>query len=412
MAIAPDATTSASAVATGDASDARLAEDVALRISIPRTDEADSFVLHAPLEALARTALLAHVPSSARPRARERLAELAERYTTWGPPAGDPPARAFDGARHASDHLVAAIRHGDLDETDAAATWLASWLTPDELTAALADVVVPRLAAAGHGSIFLYLLPRVAPRSRAAGAMLRGFARELARYPSWRLSWQERREPGRTRDGDLGEVLVDPPSPGDPGSSFIFPTMSLTEESGLAAELLDRPLRDLRAHEAEHTLLRVAAHSMLQDEPDHAPYGWSHCLTMPQAVLGIARHLHDPAHGIAVAATYVLGFRATLGRHALDLAWTPDPPAGDTIELLDASPGDAAAAAWHAGPEQVGVVWERLAGRAAAHEDAHLAKYTLGCLDAAGRDPERSHLYRAAAAFLGAWWDEHDHAAA
>ncbi|OWY60427.1 hypothetical protein B7486_69240, partial [cyanobacterium TDX16] len=236
------------------------------------------------------------------------------------------------------------------------------------------------LSAAAHGSIFLYQLPRIAPRSLVAGSMLRGLVRELARYPTWRLTWHEHREPGLARAGDLAEVLRAPRSPGDPGSDFIFPTMSATERSGLAAELLDRPLRGLRVRDAERTLLRVAARSMLQDDPDHAPYGWSHCLTMPQAVLGIAHEMSDPGEGVAVAATYVLGFRSTLSSRPLDAAWAPDPPKAEVRDALDGPPDEAAAAAWHAAPDVVDVVWQRLTTRAALHEDAHLAKYTLACL--------------------------------
>ena len=57
---------------------------------------------------------------------------------------------------------------------------------------------------------------------------------------------------------------------------------------------------------------------MLQEPPDYAPYGWSHCLTMPQAVMGIAGDGVDVPRATAVAATYVVGFRAALGQRALD----------------------------------------------------------------------------------------------
>ena len=49
-----------------------------------------------------------------------------------------------------------------------------------------------------------------------------------------------------------------------------------------------------------------------------------------------------------------------------------------------------------------------LAGRAAAHEDAHLAKYTLACLQLTETDPDFAHGYLAAAAYLGAWWRQAD----
>ena len=49
-----------------------------------------------------------------------------------------------------------------------------------------------------------------------------------------------------------------------------------------------------------------------------------------------------------------------------------------------------------------------LATRAAMHHDAHLAKYTLACLDAAAWDASFAHLYLAAAARLHGVWVELD----
>ncbi len=64
-----------------------------------------------------------------------------------------------------------------------------------------------------------------------------------------------------------------------------------------------------------------------------------------------------------------------------------------------------AATAWY---HASGAVLERalpeLIGRAAIHEDAHVAKYTLACLVAAERDRAERSLYLAAAASLVAWW--------
>ena len=188
--------------------------------------------------------------------------------------------------------------------------------------------------------------------------------------------------------------------------------MALVEQSGLAAELLAGPTESIGLRSARRTLLRVAAWSMLQDDPDHAPYGWTHCLTMPQAALGIAPTAHEPADAVAVAATYVLGFRSTLGKVALDPHWSPEPLTGlgpeaelsTRLDALAGSPDEAAAATWHAPGTSVPAIVSRLAGYAASHPDAHLAKYTVACLDAASADPEADRLFLAAAAFLGAWW--------
>ena len=389
-------------------SDAQLTDSVADRLQHPKADGVTSFTLHAPLELLARSALLAYVEADARDAARDRLAWLGQTYAEAGDEVGEPGSRAYDDLATAVDHLTAAINAGDLDDADATAAWLAEWATPVELSRALADDVIPRLSAAGHGSILLYLLPRVAPRSRAATRPLRGLVRELARNPDWGLTWQQDRTAPPSDGGDLVAALRRPRSPGDPGSDFIFPTMSIVEQSGLAEELLDGPTRAVSLTQASQDLLRLAAASMVQDDPAAAPYGWSHCLTMPQAVLGLARSgAATTRPAVAVAATFVLGFRATQGTVEVDPGWSP-PVTGDALGALDGTPQDAAAGAWHATNGERAAVVARLASRAAAHEDAHLAKYTLACFDAARDDPGATRLFLAAAASLGAWWRAHD----
>jgi hypothetical protein len=265
--------------------------------------------------------------------------------------------------------------------------------------------VAASLAAAAHGSILLYLLPRVAPRGEITGAVLRGPARELARMPQWRLRWFE--DPDEPVAGTpLADALLDVPGLGLPGSAFIHPVMNQAEESGLAARLLSGVVSsapDVTA--ARRDLARVAAWSMLEEPADHAPYGWSHCLTMPQAVLGLAGCGASPRTAVAVAATHVVGFRAALGSRSLEGRFEPPRPGTDDLaEAIGTGRDLAAAVAWHA-PEQdlPGVVTE-LATRASLHHDAHLVKYTLACLDAAADDPDQRRLYLAAAASLSAWW--------
>lgn len=386
-------------------SDAEICGGVAALLAAPKRAAADSFILHAALELLARAALLPLVHPAARERARQRLVWLGAAYEAAGAAVAEPAARSYGDAGAAVAELLQAIDAGELDDADAAAAWLAAALSPRELARALADDFVPRLGAAGHGPILLYQLPRVAPRGGAAARCLRGLVRELAREPDGKLTWHRRRDPAAAATGDLVERLLRPRSPGDPGSDFIYPTMSLVERSGLAAEVLDGPTRSRDAARTALVLSHVAAWSMLQDDPARAPYGWSHCLSMPQGVLGIADSCSDPSDAIAVAATFALGFRATLGKVALDPGWRPErPDRADPDGALGGSPAEAAAVVWHAAPERVPALVAALATRAAIHPDAHLAKYTLACFDAAASDPEASRLHLAAAAFLAAWW--------
>lgn len=329
--------------------DADLIAECAAIVDVPKAAPPNSFVLHAPLELLARAILLERVPADARDAARARMRWVADTYAAAGPPASTPPPA------------------DDIDMT----------------------AVTLSLAAAGHAPILWSLRSRVAAVPASFGLAL--VRTELNRCPDWTMAWPARRSSSGTTTGDLAAALAAPRSPGDPGSDFIYPTMHLVDESGLAAEVLDGPLRSLSVADARRTLLRVAAQSMLQDNPDAAPYGWTHCLTMPQAVLHAVAFGADPDVAVAVAGLYVLGFRATQGRVRLDDLWKP-------------ADGSAAARVYQAHDDELPSLVDAMVGYGATHEDAHVAKYTLACLDATADDPEAGRLYLAALARLQEWW--------
>ena len=79
----------------------------------------------------------------------------------------------------------------------------------------------------------------------------------------------------------------------------------------------------------------------------------------------------------AVAGTFALGFRLAHGTVELPLIIKP---AVSTATV------------------------PAIATAAALHDDAHLAKFTLACIHAAGADPEFAGLYLNAAAHLIEWW--------
>lgn len=389
-------------------SDARLIAGVGAALAIPRRDAADSFVLHAPLELAARAALLSWVRPAARPGARRRLQAIADEFVAFGPPVDPAPAVAFPSLAAGAARLAVALDRGELDDIDSAATWLGVHAGPDDLRALLADAVLPRLGAAAHAPIFLYQAPRVGPRGELDGGLLRGLARELGREPTWRLHWIDASFPADRPAGPaaLFEALQATPNLGIPGSLFIQPLMAQVDDRGIAGALLAPAIGAPDLATATRTILRAAALSMLQEPSDHAAYGWSHCLTMPQAVLGIAAACSDPRRAVAVAATYVVGFRAALARRPLDAAYAPERPSLTWRDALDTAPPVAAAAVWHAPATDLAALTSTLATRAALHRDAHLAKYTLACVDAAAADPEQRRLYLAAAASLSAWWSQ------
>ena len=272
--------------------------------------------------------------------------------------------------------------------------------------------MLPSLAAAAHGSIFLQLLPRLAPRSAAAAAMFGTLARELAR-PSTALSWFEGEHdaapPQSGSAAALGEALAATPVLGPAASTSIEPTMRQAEDTGLAAGLIGPVLDGIDVADATRAIVRVSTESMLRDDPAKAPYGWSHCLTMPLAACSVAAHVDDARTALAVAATHVVGFRTSLGAAPLvELRTRPTAAPVAGLDGLDEDPERVAATALGADPARRARLVQRAVDLAATHRDAHLAKYVLACLDTARLDPQGAPQHEAAAVKLAAWWTAQD----
>lgn len=233
-------------------SDARLLAAATAVVAVPKQAPADSFVLHAPLELLARARLLGHVPPDERRAARVAVVRVAAAYAAAGDPVDEPPpAPTPSSPEEAAALLLEALGAGDLAEFDRHAAALAARATADELRHLLGPAVVPSLAAAGHAPILLELLPHVAGAVPGATALVRGPARELARQPGWRLSWFEAAvsEPARTPEpSTLVDALAGLPHLGVPGSAFIHPLMDQVETSGVAAGHLGPVLGAAASH--------------------------------------------------------------------------------------------------------------------------------------------------------------------
>lgn len=402
--------------------DVRIAADVleasaaaAQLISQPMAEPAGSFALHAPLELIARVGLAGRCHGEARMNAIRRIRWLGTEYARCHDDAGPSTVATVDDNADARE-LVDALAAGDLDAIER--HWSVA-LTPPlhQLTGAIAPVMVPSLAAAGHAPIFLSLLRRVAdtPDLRMVA---RSLLRELGRNSAWRLTWFDEAAPmsGTSTGSQPGEALAEAlrtcERPGLLGSNFIYPTMSLVERSGVASRALSPLIDHLDVTTTKRVVSRVAALSMLQEGPDHAPYGWTHCLTMPHAVLDIAPWMDHQRVAVAVAATFSLGFRTTLANRELDLDWAPaDSPAAVREWPTDPfmgtrDPDVLAATAWSAAsdPATRNAIIQQLVEHAAVHHDAHLAKYTLTCLHAADDDPAFTHGYLASATKLHAIW--------
>jgi hypothetical protein len=353
-------------------------------VSVPRADPADSFVLHAPLNVMARIGLLDYVEPEARPDAEAAIETVVGRYESAGPAVTPPTNPRIDNPDQAARRLAAAMRAGDLDDVDALATALTARLSSAALGHLLGETVIDSLAAAGHAPIGFHLLQRV-HRGRLHPSLLRGPLREISRHPDWRIHWF--REPQHPHEAAPLETAIGSlPHLGRPGSDFIFPLMSQLEPGDVAARALGPALHE--QPDVAHTrrvLTRAAACNMLYGDPAHAPYGWSHCLTMPQGALSLAGHGVAPRTAVAMAVTFFAGFRVayateTLGSLADDAAFEYAPT--DT-----SIPNETA-----------------LATFAALHEDEHLAKYTLACFHAATDDPAWRPVYLRAATYLADWW--------
>lgn len=372
--------------------DAALVDAVAAVLSIPRADLPNSFVLHAPLELLARAALLPRVSPETREAARLRIVGIAAGFEAFGLPA-EPSEATFVTIGDATDAVVGALAAGDLDSAAAAGEYLGRNLDAERLSALVTDALAPSLAAAAHGPIFLHHLPRAAPASALTGAMFGTLAREVARHPDWRIDWTEN---GLDGSGDLTAALATTPVQGRPESTFIHPLVTAVTDTGLAQDVVGPtvgPSTDLAL--ATRSILRIASASMMLDDPNEAPYGWSHCLTIPQGILTAARFSGDPATMAALAATHVVSNRSGHGTAPLiELTGRFGRVGADGL-LTELEPVDGAAL-------------QAVIDHAAAHEDAHLVKYVVSCLDAARVDPVGADQYLRAAEFLSDWWRRAD----
>jgi hypothetical protein len=395
-------------------SDDALTALCAQAIAKPKQERnGNSFVLHAPLELLARRVLLNQVSREVRAIARRRIAEIAVRYAHAGEEHDLPPI-GFNDTDAAIEALARAMDDGDQATAHAAARYLLDHKKRDEIRALLIDRIAPMLGAAGHSPILFAEWMRESGLSSAHSHLLLAPLYYLLSPPRPRLTWIDAfdwREPASWQgsieayEASLSRALTQPPKI-ETTSSSIAPTLLAADSSSEMIAALRQPLATLPLPTIERMLLRTAAQSMLQDDPAQAPYGWTHCMTLPLALLANRDVSRAPRRLCAIAATYVYAFRATMSNVAIDLEWQPEPIGRDARQ--DDTPQTRAAVAFHTPHSERQALRTQLANFAATHRDAHLAKYTLACFDASVRDPEFRRHYLAAAAYLGAWWRVRD----
>jgi hypothetical protein len=149
---------------------------------------------------------------------------------------------------------------------------------------------------------------------------------------------------------------------------------------------------------------RTAVRSMIVEPNTHAKYGWSHALTLAHASRALLRWGADTARCTRNALLYALAFRYASAEHPLPDRLDLPRATGSLEDALLADPMEAAAAAYHASPDETERIWTTLASAAAVRNDAHLVKHTLSALEMSREDPNAAPLYRAAAAKLAAIW--------
>jgi hypothetical protein len=139
----------------------------------------------------------------------------------------------------------------------------------ERLRTALAEPILPLLGAAGHAPILLMLLEGAAGRLPECSALLRSPLRALALEADRRLTWMEAANESDGLAPALFDCLAAPPRVETPTNN-IAPTMLAIERDGYAAHTLAGATRGVTVASARRTLLRLAALSMLLDDPLHA----------------------------------------------------------------------------------------------------------------------------------------------
>lgn len=405
--------------ALGALSDAELFDQVCAIVARPPARGLTSFTLHAPLEVMARYGLMRLVEPASREWARLQMVASASVYgqdvTPMPAPARVPP---FPDANTAARALAKTFASGDADGMEALVVSLASQFGIPNLVKLLTPWALPTLTGASHSHIGLWLLRRHAePAGVEDASLLRAAARALAADPTARMKSFH----GMSIQGTL--PLEMPPehvtreilqrlagaAKGTGEGQSIRGLVEAGEKTGnidrLFGDFVGHDLSQAQIDAAFRAVLRVSAHSMLQDDREEAKLGWSHCLTLPQSAFGLASVMTDRKLALAAALVWITAYRSVLSDRALDLDWQPGSIKGASVlEALQTSPAAAASRVFHAPNGELSEVRRILATEASIRNDVHLVKYTRACLDMGTFDPEHVRLYLAAAAHLCAIW--------
>lgn len=399
--------------------DAELCRQAAAIISRPPKG-GGSFSLHAPLELLARYGLLPLVDPQERMLARLQLVASATSFEAFTPGADSPPKiAAFNNPSDAKAEFANVFEKKDPDGLEAVVLQYAAQYGAASLVQLLSPHALPTLTGASHSHIGLWLMLRHGRTSdNGDAALMRAAARALAGGPKSRLKSFSgmdiegnkplAQDPAQIEKDIFTKLLA--PTRGKQAYGSMNTLVSAGEATGnpdrLFGEFIKYDLTNEQMDAAFRAILRICAHNMLQHDRQFAKFGWSHCLTLPQAACGLSSLNMNRKLALATALVWITAYRSVLSDHDLDSKWTPEKLKGSASlkEALQTSPNAAAARVWHAEADELPQIKQTLATQASIRTDQHLIKYTRACLDMVSFDPQFEKLYLAAAAHLCGLW--------
>jgi hypothetical protein len=401
-------------------SDSEVCRQATAIISRPPAEGGSSFTLHAPLELMARAGLLPLVDPRERKLARLQLIASAVAFesSTIGR-EGPAKVAEFSNPGDAKAEFTRVFEKGDADGLEAIIMQYAVQFGTAGLVELLTPLALPTLSGASHSHIGLWLLLRHG-RTCDVGdvSLLRAAARALASDRKGKLKSFS----GMAIEGD--KTLKDDPAQVEKDviaklkapkrGKESYGSMRALVTAGEATGNADSLFADFVQHELTHDqidgafrgILRTCAHNMLQHDEKYAKFGWSHCLTLPQAACGLSTFNINRRLALATALVWITAYRSVLSDHDLDLEWKPAKlkESPSLKEALQTSPDAAAARVWYADSEEIPSIKQALATEASIRTDQHLIKYTRACMDATSFDPSSERLYLSAAAHLCSIW--------
>lgn len=359
-----------------------------------------SLEIHAALEVMARYALLPRVNAARRAGARRNMARAARDFAAI---AVSPAVGAGAPQDGGSINALEVAPWPDVGRC------MGEAITQPRALRALAPRVLQQVGGAGHGQILLRHVLDADPHVR----------RKL--LPHLQLFIGAFGEDDDTAQGAVIPQLrpllaasssaVDEFLGGIPRSTVATPHSGIrgVMAHGQGVEVADMATRPVANGDVAGMACVAAARLMLTAQTE-LEYGWSHCLTLPEAAWTFAhRGEVDEALGALVALSYVVGFIAALGFPG----WPSLPTAGSTPAtkisafrqaLASATPTDAVPICLGATEPFARQAWGEVVSMASEMEDAHLVKYVHSCLRSASRKPAAEPIFLAAATRLLARW--------